>query len=476
MALPSTSVWEVRPTNGADTNGGGFDSTGTGTDFSVQNAKNTVGSNISTTDAVGAASTTITSVTAAFTTAITGNIIYLQGGSGSLAASWYRATFVSSTSITVDRTVAAGTGITMNIGGALKTLTQLNTNMANFHQGWVKAESTISISTGLTFNYGSSSTQSTHISGYTTTRGDNGQVTIQTSVAVTAVTLSNNGNLQIFAFRNFIIDCNNVTSSVGLVMQTNGCVIVNIVVKNQKGGIAININGNGSAGGTAINCAVTACDNVIGFKTSANNLGAQLVYCTVTSCTSVGGTNQPFLVDDGTFYRCIAANNSGTAADGFGVGAAARPSILINCISYNNGRDGFNLSSSASYPILILNCISVSNTAWGFINNQGVVFNIDSLVNFCAHYNNGSGEFSGIPAGAGCVLLTGDPFVNGASNNFALNLTSGAGAACRAAGFPGTLNVGGIGFEDIGALQHQDPSASSVYVINRNQTILVGEI
>src|SRR5580698_8835266 len=103
MALPSTSVWEVRPTNGSNTNGGGFDSTGTGTDFSQQNSKNTSGNNISTTDAVAAGSTTITSATAAFNSTITGNIIYLQGGSGSLSAGWYRATYVSATSITVDR-------------------------------------------------------------------------------------------------------------------------------------------------------------------------------------------------------------------------------------------------------------------------------------------------------------------------------------------------------------------------------------
>src|ERR1041385_4429179 len=113
MSISALTVWEVRPTNGANTNGGGFVSGAAGTDYSQQNAKNTVGNNISTTDAVANGTTTITSATASFTSAIVGNIIYLQGGSGSLTAGWYQVTtFTNSTTIVVDRTVASGTGIT----------------------------------------------------------------------------------------------------------------------------------------------------------------------------------------------------------------------------------------------------------------------------------------------------------------------------------------------------------------------------
>ena len=87
MALSASGVWEVR-TAGNDTNGGGFKSGASGTDYSQQDAKNTAGNNISTTDAVSDGTTTITSATAAFTSAIVGNFIYLTGGTGSIAAQW----------------------------------------------------------------------------------------------------------------------------------------------------------------------------------------------------------------------------------------------------------------------------------------------------------------------------------------------------------------------------------------------------
>jgi hypothetical protein len=117
MALSLDTQWNVR-TDGSGHEWRRVRLRSCGTDYSRQAAANSVGSNISTTDAVAAGTTTITSATAAFTSAITGNIIYLQGGSGSLTAGWYQATYVSATSITVDRSVASGTGITLNIGGA----------------------------------------------------------------------------------------------------------------------------------------------------------------------------------------------------------------------------------------------------------------------------------------------------------------------------------------------------------------------
>ena len=77
MALPAATVWEVRPTAGSDTNGGGFVAGASGTDYSQQNAANSAGSDISTTDVVATGVATITSATASFTSAIVGNVIYL---------------------------------------------------------------------------------------------------------------------------------------------------------------------------------------------------------------------------------------------------------------------------------------------------------------------------------------------------------------------------------------------------------------
>ena len=179
MALSASSVFEVR-TVGDDTNGGGFVTGASGTDYSQQDAKNTAGSNISTTDAVGNGTTTITSATASFTSAIVGNIIYLQGGTGSLAAGRYQVTtFTNSITIVVDRIVAAGTGITMNIGGAVVSLGILGSSTATIlvvgNRIWIKSgtytisSATINISGGCF-----STTSSVAIEGYNSTRGDLG--------------------------------------------------------------------------------------------------------------------------------------------------------------------------------------------------------------------------------------------------------------------------------------------------------------
>ena len=54
-------------------------------------------------------------VTAAFTTAHVGNIVYLQGGTGPLSATRREIVArVLATEITVDATVSAGTGITLS--------------------------------------------------------------------------------------------------------------------------------------------------------------------------------------------------------------------------------------------------------------------------------------------------------------------------------------------------------------------------
>src|ERR1039458_446997 len=118
MSLPVTTIWEVRPTVGSDTAGGGFDPAiaGAGTDYSQQNAPNSTGNNKSTTDGVGTGSTTINSATASFTSAIVGNIVYFD-------TQWYEVTaFTDSANVVVERATTSGTGLVLNIGGALATI------------------------------------------------------------------------------------------------------------------------------------------------------------------------------------------------------------------------------------------------------------------------------------------------------------------------------------------------------------------
>src|SRR5580658_5068799 len=182
MALPAGSVWEVRPTVGSDTNGGGFVTGSSGTDYSQANSKNTVGSDISTTDGVGNGTTTWTSATGNFSTAIVGNIIYLSGSG--ITTGWYQVTARgSATSITLDRSPGTGTGATMNIGGALATVAQAYTNSVPSNTVYVKATGSYTVTTALVISLQSNSSPGNPFSiiGYTSTRGDNGQFTWTTA-------------------------------------------------------------------------------------------------------------------------------------------------------------------------------------------------------------------------------------------------------------------------------------------------------
>ena len=101
MAIQASTVWEVR-TTGSNTNGGGY--TSGGTDYSQQDSPQ-----IAVTDAVANGTTTITSATANFNSSHVGNIIYLAGGTGSLAATKREViSITNSTTIVVDEIVATG--------------------------------------------------------------------------------------------------------------------------------------------------------------------------------------------------------------------------------------------------------------------------------------------------------------------------------------------------------------------------------
>jgi hypothetical protein len=137
--------------------------------------------------------------------------------------------------------------------------------------------------------------------------------------------------------------------------------------------------------------------------------------------------------------------------------------VLRNSI-YNCTNDGCRLTSNAQNTRVQHN-IFANNGGYGmkwngFTANQLSNLGVVMLNN--AFYGNTSGAMS--PSGLaalgvseGEVTLTGDPFTGAASGDFSLNATSGAGAACRAAGFPSVF-PGGLtsNFSDIGAAQHQD--------------------
>lgn len=440
MALSVSSVFEVR-TAGNDTNGGGFVTGAAGTDYSQQDSKNTVGADISTTDAVAAGTTTITSITANFGTTIVGNIIYLQGGTGTLAAGWYQVTArASTTSITVDRSVAAGTGITLNIGGALASLGMAGgVGLVSGNIIYVKAGTytVTSASTNIAAGCFSSSTAILVVQGYQTARGDLGTAPLLQASGISTFTLINSTGTDA-TLQNVDIDGATLTASRGIAWRGT--------VYKCRGLNCTNSAFVENTGSIFSNCLATGCTTASPFLSGV-----------FINCIAHDNTVTAFTLSTGRVaIRCIADTNTGASSDGFDMSTTTSAAI-INCVAYNNGRDGVRIADD---DMLIQNVIAETNAGFGINNtNQDGVLLLNN-----ATFNNTSG---GINVGTGkgtlnigAVAGAGSFFTNAAGQDFSLNNTGGAGAAARAAGFPGVLAVGGTGFLDIGVLQHADPAAS----------------
>lgn len=113
MAVNATAVWRVR-TGGSNANGAGFDPaiSGAGTDYSQQDT-----AQLTVTDIACSASTTVTSATGGFTSAMIGNAIWITGG-GASAGPYFITARTDTNTITVDRTPGTVTNGTGRVGGA----------------------------------------------------------------------------------------------------------------------------------------------------------------------------------------------------------------------------------------------------------------------------------------------------------------------------------------------------------------------
>lgn len=449
MALSAASTFEVR-TAGNDTNGGGFVTGAAGTDYSQQDTKNTAGNDISTTDAVGNGTTTLTSATANFGTTIVGNIIYLQGGTGVLAASRYQVTArASTTSITLDRAVATGTGITMNIGGAVASLGILGSTTATIlvdnNRIFIKAGTYTITSASNNVSAGCfSKTTTLYIEGYQTIRGDLGTPPLLQAdgVITTFSILQLSGTTG--TIKNINVNGNNRTSSRGFLLG-NTAIVYKCKASNCTNG------GFFSSGGQAylIQCVATGCS-----ATPAIN-GVNCFACIAYNNTFTGFSTANTI---NFFSRCISYNNSGATSDGFAYSGTTGQ--YLNCVTYNNGRHGFSLNGS---NISCINCIAEDNTDTGFLNTGGTRQN-QQYIN-CAVYSNGTDFSIGTSPfniNQGSITGSGSFFTNAAAGDFSLNSTSGRGAALKAVGIPGIFPEGlTTSYLDIGAAQHQDSGGGS---------------
>ena len=446
MALSANTVFEVR-NGGSDTNGGGWvtgSSASGGTDWSQQTA-----AQYSVTDGVTAGSTIITSATAAFGADVVGNIMYVQGGTGAVSSGWYQIiTRTSSTTITVDRLtgLTSGTGATLKIGGAfaspgtaagVATVAGMTTFIKYSSTPFTISSTTNNVSGGCI-----SGTNATAYAGYDTTRSlyntDANRATVRLSSGTGSATAIFTAVNNVYLVQSLIVDANSVTTSQCL--NTSG-EFFNVKAMNAT---TAGIQQNGATG-RAILCEVTGCTatpiliSIASFCVSHDNI--------LTSPTNAASI---LVAAGGVATNCISYNNNG---DGYLGSPSATPTTFLNCVAYANGGAGFNVQNNNTATFV--NCISESNTGSGFRTNTGSL----SMIN-CATFGNSSARFFNAGGGRQWTDLnpitgSGSFFTNAAGGVFTLNNTAGAGALCRAAGFPASVptSTSNADYADVGTLQ-----------------------
>lgn len=481
-AIPASTVWEVRPTVGSDTNGSAFDSTGTGTDMSQFNNKNATSctscqsatSNISTTDltTTTTGSFTATSASAAFTTAITGNLIHLSGGTGgTVTTGFYRATYASATTITLDRSPgAAATSVTMNIGGAGATISNVNSNWVSSNICWVKATGTYTVTTALTITLDSHVAPGTPLSiiGYTSTRGDNGQFTWTTSTnSVDLVDFTTAINV---SFQNIVMSSTAGTPGFGFNAKNSPNTSQGIMILNcNLSGFNIGIYGNWNVVQSFVGLFVVNSRITASVSHGIQNSGSTFIFGSILDNNGGDGANwssgTPSLTANWTVENTVFYKNG---ANGLNFVSVANTPLTTNGPSFTVSHSDFStntiagiIAGNAIIPFgNISNNIFDANGTYGIDGASGTT-QLPWMIYTNAFYNNTTAATRNINAGIGTITLTANPYTT-IGSNFALNSTSGGGAVLKAVGWPGITNSFGTGYSDIGALQSQGSVSEQV--------------
>jgi hypothetical protein len=433
MAVNDFTEFFVR-TDGADTNGGGTDdaaATYTSADATV----------------AGGTPTQITDNAATWGSPSVGDKIQWDtAGVQELAV----ITVVAGAVITVDRSLTPGANKSASIGGAWDTINFATQNLEadmrnatddpvrdNIKAGTYAEQPTVA-------NGGSSQFTITH-QGYVSNPGDQPARGSQPIIDGTGIAGSSTwlGGGQIYINLKDVYVKATTASTDGVGSAGNHCSAIRVRASASDG------SGDGiSMGGTS--CLIDQCCVDLAGRRGilAGGTNAVVKNSVVSHWGDVGillgvnGVADNNLIFDGnghgitfTSDTLSACGNTifdivGSCLHFFDLDTDTRPLIDNNIFA---GWTDFAVSSSGVDDVLPL----ITHTATWDSKSTGQLFN---------H----------VTATEDMVVLSADPFVNSAAGNFNLNTTSGGGADCRAAGFPGDMDGTNIGFRDIGALQHED--------------------
>lgn len=449
--LPAGVQWDVAST-GSDTNGGGFVSGASGTDFSQQDA-----AQITFTDLViGVTTTQLTSVLNPFGSTHPGNLINITGGSG-CTTGWYSISSVATVTATMDRSVGtAASTCTGKLGGRLATLGQAHTNLKSSNIVWFKGTQTFTsaITFGAQEDTSAVTTGPTQYVGYTSTHGDGGLATVTTSTNSTKL---------------FILNAE------------SGILFKNITFSNTAGTRANCVDGGG-AGTQGIE--IFDHDVFDGCQIAIDGDAATIfpIGFLVVQNTTIKNSISHGIINSGTifFIDSYMLNNGGTGILATsGAGPQFDPVIVTHSVFSGNAKNldinhddsaassGFRMfyldgvavvnatgnsidrnASTVWDTMIVRNTINYNNTGFGVrYKTQGFELNLSQANGYGS---NTGGNFSNV-TGTVPVTITAAPFTG--APDYSLNSTAGGGAALKGVGQPGTTTGIGTGHIDIGPLQ-----------------------
>lgn len=440
-------------------------------DYSQKGSSNSTGSNISVTDGVTAGTTTITSATMNAQPSLKGNLIYVTGGTGSITAVRYEVTAVASTtSITVDRStgLTAGTGVTINIGGAFQHISSamdaawksgVGSAIADFAVVWVQKGSYSGATLSTSGYIGPSGGYQSRLVGYNAVRGDNPTIA-SGNCPIYATTGAASGGwlnaLNGYSVWNMDFDGTGTTgASVGI--SNSGAIesVINCRAKNYSGG------------GMSLS-------SINAFNEAFNNTGVGITGQSYYSYSHKNtGAGFALGAQGGITVGDISANNGGA---GFSIQYQCG---VVGSISFGNTTDGIVTSNLES--ALLLNNILVANGGWGINANGGATpYSRGLMVDYNTYQHNTSGTITGgTPQGVHDVVIGGTasntPFNQTEANNISetspdwtLNNTAGSGALLRGTGAPGVMPgiFSTASYKDFGPFQHQDSGTGVIPSVN----------
>jgi len=429
MALSSTVHWDVR-VGGNNANGGGFNFSSTGTDYTQRDTPQVVYTDL----VIGGTNTNLTSAANPFTSAHVGNVINITGGTG-FTTGRYEIMSVAGSTATMDRAVgtASSTGGTGNLGGGLQTLQTAHTARVAGNVIWLKTGTyTLTVEFGTTTNVS--------VYGYGTAHGDNGRATVTTATDSINLFQFSAGGVDEYSFRN--LDLTNTATTKGNGFQNN--------------------NFNGPPFLSVSNCTLTGFNEGIVATNNSMNI-------TLDQVSIVNSVSRAINFGAG-FLRAYGCNFKGTTSSAVvftNTGGGRVLIFLVSCLITGSAQEGIKTDSAGGdWQVVLINCTVAGNTLHGIhsgaatanvvypgytvlnsviYGNGGYGWNmsvasVSKLCGFFSYANafggNTSGARNNVPAGIGEITLTANPFTNSAGGDYTLNNTAGGGALCRGAGYP----------------------------------------